>query len=195
MSYKQPNASSTPPVVLGIAGRIGSGKTTLSNALSHYLGWKSVNLGDYLRTLAGHDFKGSRGELQEIGARVLNQPLPLVCQNILDYAGWHHGDGLILDGLRKADVIREFKRVVAPTRFLLTYVEVQGGIREARYHQRVASQGSDLSEVETHHMEQEAVTILRDIADIIIEGNIPIDDEVEFVIKRVHESIRQHELG
>ena len=103
--------------------------------------------------------------------------------------GRYQGTGLILDGLRKADVIREFKQTVAPTPFLLVYVETQEEVREARYRERVAPYGSDLSEVETHHMEQEAAATLRDIADIIVKGDIQLDDEVAYVTKRVYESV------
>ena len=55
------------PLVIGFAGRIGSGKSTLSSEVAERLGWRRASFGDYLRTVA----KSSGLDEFERGAAVL----------------------------------------------------------------------------------------------------------------------------
>ena len=40
------------PSVIGIAGRVGSGKSSLATLLSHESGWPVIRFSDFLKTLA-----------------------------------------------------------------------------------------------------------------------------------------------
>lgn len=179
-----------PPVVVGIAGRIAAGKTTLCSALSSRTEWQSVNLGSYLKLLAGPDFQGDRRALQEMGARLVSHSLSWVCQGVLTHAGWREGTGLILDGIRNAVVVKEFRRLVSPTPLLLVYVVTRDTVREARYSERASSSGITLSETETHYMEQEPARTLPELADIIVRGDMTLNDEVAYVSQRIYELTR-----
>ena len=178
------------PVVVGIAGRIAAGKTTLCSVLSGRTGWQSVNLGSYLRIMAGPQLRGDRRALQEFGARLVSHSIPEVCQGVLKHAGWSQRKGLILDGIRNAAVVSEFRRLVFPTPFLLVYVETQDPVRETRYSGRASSCGLELRETETHYMEQEPARTLPELADILVRGDIALDDEVAYVSERIYELTR-----
>jgi hypothetical protein len=102
-------------------------------------------------------------------------------------ASWGQGMGLILDGIRSLAVANEFRRLVAPTPFLLTYIETQDPVREARYSARPASSETTLREVETHSMEQESARALPQVSDILVRGDMKLNDEVASVTKRIYE--------
>jgi len=174
-----------PPAVIGIAGKIGAGKTTLSTALSRNTGWQSINLGSYLKLLAGSSFQGDRQTLQELGARLVRDSLSEVCQGVLEHVGWRAGIGLILDGIRHSTVINEFRRLVSPTPVLLVYVDTGDTVRKARYSERTSASELELSEAEKHYMEQEPANTLPQIADIIVRGDIELEGEVDYVKKSI----------
>jgi dephospho-CoA kinase len=176
-----------PPAVVGVAGKIAAGKTTLCSALSSKTGWQSVNLGSYLKLLAGPNFQGDRHALQELGARLVRDSLPEVCHGVLTHVGWRLGTGVILDGVRHSTVVTEFRRLVHPTPFLLVYVDTGDTVREARYYERESSSGLPLCEIEAHYMEQEPTRTLPEVADIIVGGNMKLDEEVLYVTKRIYE--------
>ena len=149
-----------------------------------------MNLGDYLKLLAGPNFQGSRQALQELGARLLRDSLSEVCHGVLTRARWRQGTGLILDGIRHSAVVSEFRRLVHPTPFLLVYVETQSTLRESRYSVRAASSGVALSEVEKHYMEQEPAKTLPQIADILVRGDMRLEEELDYVTKTIYELAR-----
>ncbi len=184
------NPATIPSVVLGVGGKIGSGKTTLCSALSDRVGWPFITLRNYLLARAGPGFGGSRRELQELGARLLNQPLSLLCEDILAYADWRPDSGLILDGLRSGSLIREFREVVAPTPFLLAYVETNELTRINRYSERTASEEMEIREAETHPMEKDSADLLKDMADIVVRGDLQLEEEVRIVIDGISHSFR-----
>jgi dephospho-CoA kinase len=72
------------PIVVGFAGSIASGKSTLSIEVASSLEWQRVSFGDYVRTVAQSQGLGdSREMLQAVGASLINQGMEQFCKAVL----------------------------------------------------------------------------------------------------------------
>ena len=71
-------------VALGFSGKIGSGKTTISEYVANLLSWPKVSFGDYVREIARQQKTDlSRSALQTIGASLVEQDCEGFCRSVL----------------------------------------------------------------------------------------------------------------
>src|SRR5438105_3821546 len=113
-------------VVLGVAGKIASGKSTLSTAFAETVGWPHASFGDYVRSVAreqGLD-PSNRETLQKIGASLVDRDCEAFCRDVLAEADWKPGQPLVIEGIRHAEVKDALERLVSPSKFVLTYLLV-----------------------------------------------------------------------
>ncbi len=157
-----------PPIVLGFAGRIASGKSLLSTAVAARFQQKRVGFGDYVRRVAndlGLD-SSDRNTLQDVGDFLLKYPRAF-CTKVLEQAHYQLGDGLVIDGLRHQEIVNELRTLVLPTRFVLIYVAADDQTIEPRLRQRGQSL-DDLHCLERHATERQVRPVLAETADIRI---------------------------
>lgn len=171
------------PIVLGFAGSIASGKSTLSIKVASSLGWQRVGFGDYVRTVAQRQGLGeSREVLQTIGATLVNQGIEQFCSAVLAQVDWEPRQPLVVDGIRHAEVVSTLRQLVAPKKLLLVFVIVNESTREARLIERGLTHREQWQQFEAHSTESQVQTVLPGMADLTVDNTQKIEELVKKVV-------------
>ena len=171
------------PVVLAFSGSIASGKSTLSRAVAETLDWPYVSFGDFVRTVAQSRGLGdSREALQEVGVSLIREGWTQFCRSVLNQITWRPGQPLVVDGIRHIEAVSELQKLVAPSEFLLVFVETSNPIREARLRTRKVADGEKLQHIESHSTEAQVKVFLAGMANLAVDGTQPIEELVQNVI-------------
>jgi len=169
------------PIVLGLAGKIASGKSTLSASFAKEVGWPYVSFGDYVRSVArqrGLD-DSQREILQQIGASLVEQDCEGFCRAVLRQAPWQPGEPLVIDGIRHLQVKQVLEKIVAPSDFILTYISVDEQIRRQRLHNEGIDDPARIERIESASTEEQVKVELPRVADFILNGAEPLPKLVE----------------
>jgi dephospho-CoA kinase len=168
-------------VALGIAGRIGSGKTSLSASLADRLRCPRASFGDYVRSIAidrGLD-AGDRRVLQDTGDDLIAAGWRTFCEDVLRSAGYA-GGVVVVDGIRHADASQMMRTLVSPTPWLVVAVRSEDATRWSR----LASRGFDdagTTEAESHPNEREVKSVIAS-ADLVVSSESSLMNAVEVVM-------------
>jgi ribosome-binding protein aMBF1 (putative translation factor)/dephospho-CoA kinase len=177
------------PLVIGFAGRIGSGKSTLSNEVAKRLGWRRASFGDYLRTLAkssGLDDK-SREVLQGLGSSLIEKGVDDFCRAVLTHYGWNAGEPLVIDGIRHAEVLESLRKLVAPLDLRVVFLDVEEGKRLERLKAQDERIVENLELVEKDSTEQQVKGLLPDLADLRLSSDRPVPELAATLVKWIHQ--------
>jgi transcriptional regulator with XRE-family HTH domain len=177
------------PLVICFAGRIGSGKSTLSSEVAKSLGWRRASFGDYLRTLAkssGLDDK-SREVLQYLGGGLIEKGVDDFCRAVLTHYGWNAGEPLIIDGIRHAEVVESLRKLVAPLELRVVFLEVEDEQRLKRLKAQDERMIENLTLVEGHVTEQQVKDLLPGLADLRLSSNRPVPELVSTLVNWIHQ--------
>jgi dephospho-CoA kinase len=178
------------PLVLAFAGRIASGKSTLSTSVAQVLGWPRVSFGDYVRQVARHrGLEESRTVLQELGAALIAQGWEAFCRTVLGQVAWEPGQPLIIDGIRHAEALMVLRQLVTPSELRLVFITVNEPTRTARLRQRESPDGETLQRIEEHTTEAQVGTVLPDIADFLVDGTRPQEELQQDIVRWVQQQI------
>jgi ribosome-binding protein aMBF1 (putative translation factor)/cytidylate kinase len=176
------------PLVVGFAGRIGSGKSTISIEVARALGWPRASFGDYVRTVARSAGLGeSREALQEIGASMIERGVDDFCRAVLAQSGWNAGEPLVIDGIRHAEVIESLRKLVAPLEMRVVYLDVKDEKRLNNLRKREDAVAEELELVEGHTTEEQVKNVLPELADLRLPGDRPLEELVATVVTWIHE--------
>ena len=168
---------------LAFAGKIGSGKTTLTTALAAEIGCKRASFGDYVRYVVDQrGLEQTRENLQNIGTEVLELDRRIFCTNVLQHVGWRRGDSIVIDGLRHSETIDLLQELVSPAKLKIIYVTIDDDIRLDRLGVRGDGDRRALTTAESHSSEKQVNSVLAYRADLVIDGGMPIADNVRRII-------------
>ena len=170
------------PVVLAVAGPIGSGKTTLSRALAKEFDCKHASFGEHFRQLAleSGENPGNRRLLQRLGQQYVSLSPDRLCRELLRRADWRPGDeSLVVDGVRHIEVLNVLRQIVAPLRLFLVYVR-RDQMRAASASTRVGKRTLALFDAHSTETQNNA---LCSSADIIVSGDSDINAIVNSVLQ------------
>lgn len=155
---------------VAIAGRIGSGKTTLASILAGRLNCPMASFGSYVRSVAlqwGLD-PADRASLQDVGEDLIaTQGWHSFCRSVLDHGGYVSG-AVVVDGIRHVAAIAAIRELVAPTPCRLVAVSVRDESRADRLRVRgitaEAAQAADAhtSESQVHQVIEGAEFVTHD---------------------------------
>lgn len=169
--------------VLGFSGGIASGKSTLSEAVALSLGCPRVSFGGYMRSEARRRGVGTdRDTLQIIGEELVARDPEGLCRAVLSQAGWVPGGALVVDGVRHVDIAERLSRIVKPSAFRLVHVAAGDDTRAARFGARAEGKGT-LAAFDVHSTEQDVRRGLPERADLVADGNQPIESLIESVAR------------
>ena len=170
--------------VLAFAGRMGSGKTTLTTALAEALGCRRASFGDYVRhVVKARGIEQTRENLQKIGTQLLEEDRLAFCNSVLLHSGWKPGDTLVLDGLRHAETFAWIRQLVCPLLLKIVYLEIDDDIRLKRLEARGEGEGRSLDLAEAHSSEQQVTSILAGQADLTIDSGKPTQECVRRIVE------------
>ena len=176
------------PLVVGFAGRIGSGKSTISAEVAKTLGWPRASFGDYVRTIARNaGLEESREVLQEIGSSLIERGVDDFCRAVLAQSGWNAGEPLVIDGIRHAEVITALRKLVAPLEMRVVYLDVKDEKRLDNLRKREDAVPETLELVEAHATEEQVKNVLPELADLRLPGDRPIEELVTTVVTWIHQ--------
>lgn len=170
------------PVTLAFAGRIKSGKSTISQAVSTKLGWKRASFGDYVRKQAAlRGIDQSRESLQGLGAKLVDEGWEKFCLQVLKQADWKKGDSITVDGVRHMQALETLRKITLPAETLLVFVKTD----ERTWRERLNKEGigtENLKSFESHSTEKEVAALSR-VADFVVEGGQSPGQTVDSIIK------------
>lgn len=161
--------------IIGIGGKIGSGKTFWRNKISEYLECKSISFSDWLKQIAKdrHIENIDRNILQDIGAEVLLKGYDFITKEILQYTSWDSDNILVIDGIRDIGFYNYLKNFIYPNESILLYIKVEENIRQKRIKDR-----SEYLINEAHYSEGNSSLIEKN-ADCIITELSTVDEICE----------------
>src|SRR5262249_44326598 len=139
--------------VIGLSGRLGSGKSSMASLLAERTGWPTAAFGDYLRHLASQRRSGAdRVSLQLLGDQQIALGWDRFCSSVLTYFNWKPGQGLIVEGIRHIAAVDALSNLIAPQRLFLVYLALDETVRRNRLIQRDGMQAL-YPNVESHSSE------------------------------------------
>lgn len=162
-------------LVICFSGRIGSGKTSITEALAKALAWPRAGFGDYLRTLVAEQGADpdSREALQNLGQTLVDSDPDGFCRSVLHSVSFRPGGDLVLDGIRHVDVLSRIRGLVAPSHTFLIHLAVDDASARQRTENRPGSI-LDMARAEAHRVEADLRTFLPAVADRTVDGTAPL---------------------
>jgi len=169
--------------IIGIAGQIGSGKTSLALELCKRLNAKKVSFGDFVRSEAiRRNIIPTRFALQELGETLIAELGPYdFVQRVLDSTDIH--PIMVLDGVRHIEIWQAI-RSLAP-RSLLIYLDIKEATRLDRLRSRDNLSDCSIKRAMLHTMEVN-IPKLKDLADIVLLES-PLEEMVFEALSRIEQ--------
>jgi len=152
--------------IIALAGPTKSGKTTLARRLAASLAVPYGSFGDQVRKeairrgLNAH----SQGDLQTLGAEMVEKDAKAFCKAVLSDAGYHSGHGLVLDGVRHVRVLKVIKSLAGDQTVELVYLD-SSALDRAK---RSSLNARELEDIDSHMVEQDAPK-LKSIASLVLD--------------------------
>lgn len=163
--------------LLGFAGMIGSGKTTVSQKIAKRLKWGWASFGDLLRAEASrrHLDASSRLVLQDLGQEMIDIGWKAFCGKLLESANWKPGKHLVIDSIRHVEAVETLKELTRPSHMWLVYVATPETLRRSRVaNDQTESSGS----VNLHPVEAQTKGVLQGRADFVIDNSLSVAQAV-----------------
>lgn len=160
-------------LVLGLAGQIASGKSTVAKAVAAAIPCPHVSFGNYVRSVAKRkQIYDDRNALQDLGQYLLEtKGAEQFCIDVLDSEAPDYvpGDDLIIEGVRHVEVTEALTRLVYPAAFALVFVLVDDLTRRQRLALRDGKGDAvNLAKVDSHATERQVHGELRNRADLAL---------------------------
>jgi len=176
------------PVIVTFSGPIGSGKSSLSQAVATRLGFSRVSFGDYVRLMGERrGVPQTRESLQKVGVSLIEAGWEEFCKSVLSQACWKVGQSLVVDGVRHVEAFESIQRITSPSLVVLVFVRLSESKRMFRLEQ-TGIPNAPLSKWDSHPTEIQVATALPEMADLSIDGSVPIKegvDKVERLVRRL----------
>lgn len=174
-------------IVVGLAGAIASGKTSVALELANTIQCPIASFGQYVRDAAIRRGLGTDREvLQKISEELIASFGPQgLTKKVLESAMWDREHSLVVDGVRHPTVVEALTVEVSPIPFILVYLEVRFETRQERLVARDNLSSSHVKSFELHSTEREVGTRVRGLADIIVTADGQIADTLAEVMKPI----------
>jgi cytidylate kinase len=175
-------------VAVGVSGRIGSGKTTLAQALAVRMECGYASFGDYVRSVAlARELNVSeRKVLQDVGDELIAAGWLPFCRAMLDHSGYA-GGSVVVDGIRHREAVTTLAQIVAPLPFRLLAVYIDSERRDRRLRDR----GVDLIGVKVAeaHANESHVGAVLDLADYTVAGHLTIEQSADAAYRMLSDDL------
>jgi len=169
-------------VAVGVAGRIGSGKTSLSSELATRLECPRASFGDHVRAVARsrHLDETDRTVLQDLGDALIAKGWTEFVRAVLGDAKYKAGT-VVVDGIRHVGAIATLREVLTPTPLVVVAVATHNDVRRGRLLQRGLTE-PDADAADSHPNESEVSKVL-EAADFVVPADSTVDEAVSSVLE------------
>lgn len=152
--------------IIAFSGLPQTGKTTLSRRLATTLKCKLVSFGDFVRQQAIERgmADATRQDLQDLGQSLVKRNISDFCRNVLRSANFSPGEQIVVDGVRHKEVLDEISNISHNQPIKLIHLTASEKTRGQRLQQEL-----DLASIDSHEVEFEVESSLREIADLVIK--------------------------
>jgi len=173
-------------MIVGIAGKIASGKSTLARAVAGRLKARRLGFGDYVRSIAesrGLD-PSDRKVLQTIGQDLVTENPSAFVSGVLSFAGYTPPENIVFDGVRHWAIWQEIQALAAQTHdtAYLVFLDMPEEMRR----QRLVARSLDRETVDAfdrHANEADLGARLRQAADLTLDARLDETQLVEKVVR------------
>jgi dephospho-CoA kinase len=177
----------TSRLVIGVAGRIGSGKTEVARYLEQECGFQylrySLVLAEWCKT-----HPDAKAQLQQVGWNVMSGEGQRELNRRL-IGQIQHGRDCVVDGLRHPIDFESLKNGFA-SRFFLIYIDTPAEIRFQRLRERYKSY-ADFVAADSHPVESN-IELIVSLASAVLPGTLPMQ-EIDAEMHGLVESFRTAE--
>ncbi len=158
-------------LIVGLSGQAGSGKSTLARFLADRLDGETASFGDFVRYLASvQGASAERRSLQEIGESAVRGDADAFVADFIAWATPSPGRAFIVDGIRHIVIDKAMRAwAAAAGRNYVAVVVI--ATDEARADRRTMGDRAALAMLDAHPVEQESVTALPTVADLVVREN------------------------
>ena len=176
--------------IFGIAGQIGSGKSSAAKVATKFLHCTSLSFGGMIEEiLRKENVEIDRDHLQDKGLKIINEiGYTGIAQLLLDTYSYNNRNSYVIEGIRHEDVSEYYKKLFNGFYFLI-YIDCPieerfRRIKGKNYKGIVINALDDLRKIESHPVEQNTTTLKR-IADIQIENIGSLESLKEMIINNI----------
>ena len=158
--------------VVGLAGQMGAGKSSVARALGASLGWTVGSFGDYVREVAAASgLELNRDNLQQVGAELIESlSAEEFIARVVSKSGWDRASGLVIEGIRHPHIAEALPRFFRPRPYALVYLSAPRELRELRLRERDGASELDIGRAERHSTEREIATHVEGLADVVVRA-------------------------
>ena len=171
------------PIIIAISGLSRSGKSSLSKELAKRLNCEISSFGGFLKFKAKQSGMNSEPTtLQMLGQSYIdNNPGELIL-GVLNQCAWQQGHSLVIDGIRHKRVFQLLKKYVSPTPLFL--IHLWSTPQDLLTRLKKSNEVNNVSQLEfwRHPTEEEALSVLPQTADLILDALLPTDSLVQTTI-------------
>jgi len=163
--------------IVGIAGQIGSGKTSLAKELCKRLNWQLISFGSFVRSEANRrGLKIERAALQQLGENLISEfgPAEFVRQVLCSNKPFSN---IVIDGIRHVEIWQAIQSVAQ--KGILVYLDVPEEVRIARLHERDDSDIDSIKLAMLHPMGKN-IYLLRQYSNLVL-----FDETIESMVAQV----------
>lgn len=179
-------------MIIGIAGKTGSGKTFLANALAKHLNCPLTGFGKFVEKIAKErGLKIARATLQGIGEELVKNPESF-CASVLSFGGYAPGGNIVIDGIRHIAIVDCLRRV-SNGEFFLVYLVIEEKARIERLTLRDFISAADISVSDEHSTEMQVAKIIRKEADINIDGLLEVGEKIGQILDRLSKTSQKRQ--
>jgi dephospho-CoA kinase len=168
-------------VAVGVAGRIGSGKTTLASELASRMGCPRASFGEFVRSVAesrGLDSR-DRAVLQDLGDKLISEGWTPFVEAVLRHAGYSSGS-IVIDGIRHSSAIETLRPLVDPVRLIIVVVDISDEQRRARLRDR-GIEAEDIRSADSHANESEVDEVIQ-VADLVVPAHLTVEEACSTIL-------------
>lgn len=161
------------------SGKIASGKTSIAKSLASEKGIKYISFSAYLKNYAissGLD-PNDRQTLQNLGEKFIKSDIQNFCVNVLNQINWEDQNSFVVDGIRHLEVFSILKELLLDKKILLVYLDTVLNTRL----KRLDINRKILTKFESHSTEKQVEAIIKDNADIVIDGSL----DIKVIVKKI----------
>lgn len=166
-------------IILGIIGRISSGKSTVAKRLAKHYNAEIISFGRYLVNYSKN--KGlpvDRKSLQELGDSFIKSDAKGFLSNVMQDQISSSTSAVIIEGIRHKNIFNAIKD--QSNTAIFAFIDVPVEIRHQRYRSRLKESDEPVSmekfiEIDTHPVEAE-IDSLKMLCNIMLESDLTNDD-------------------